>query len=358
MADADDSRVELFAKVSPGEPWQYQRQFFPSKLGGFPAWLEPNNLPSEDRLQCPACSGIMTFVLQLYAPDDDEPSGDAFHRMLYLFACQPCGTNWRVLRSQLPRRNRYYDYHPSEPGTIFPYPDPMIAKSCCIACGIPSSREPDSSETVATKCKIEDISDSIRWRGLHPRCKIATTHQTLDATFPECLLDICEGDIKEPDDYLAYERELYRKYQEKRAAGTVKDDDMDESEERAIEDIQRERLVKDVSFQRFCKRTTPEDVLYYCRDGIPMWTSDRAPRLECAQPGDAGSSAEVPLCDLCGGPRAFEFQVLPQMLVHLKGTRLDFASVVVYTCAASCRLDGKYQPEFIYVERDYSLAAK
>ncbi|GFE55636.1 programmed cell death [Babesia ovis] len=359
MEDAGDPPVELFAKVTPGEPWQYQRQFFPSKIGGFPAWLEPENLPSEDDIACPGCSTVMTFVLQLYAPDDDEPSGDAFHRALFLFACQPCGTKWTAFRSQLPRKNRHYGFHPATPGSIFPQPDVVVAKSCCPACGMPSKNESTTTEDIPMHCKVQDLSEEICWRALHPRCKIATTHQTLETTFPESLLDICEGEIQVPEDYLAHERELYQKYEERKAAGTVKDDDMDESEEKAIESIQRERLVVDRSFERFCKRTTPNDVLYYCRDGDPIWTSDRTSRLQCAQQGDpAGATSDVPLCERCGGPRAFEFQVLPQMLSHLKGTRLDFGSVVVYTCAASCRLDGTYQQEFVYVEKDYSLATK
>ncbi|ORM39617.1 Programmed cell death protein 2 [Babesia sp. Xinjiang] len=357
MDDVEPRIVELFAKVIPGESWQYQRQYFPSKIGGFPAWLDPENLPSECNLSCIICGGVMSFVLQLYAPDDDEPSGSAFHRSLYLFACQPCGTQWRVFRCQLPRKNRYYDFHPVPPGTIFPQPDPLVSKSCCPACCIPSSGDSEECQVLLSHSKVQDITDNAVWRALHPRCKIAVTHKTLEATFPESLLEICEGAIQEPDDYLSHERELYRKYQEKKAAGTVKDDDIDESEEQAIESIQRDRLAVDRSFERFCKRTTHNDVIYYCRDGQPIWTSDLTPRLQCVMQVRSSSTVSgVPLCELCGGPRAFEFQVLPQLLAHLKGTRLDFASVAVYTCADSCPLIDRYHEEFVYVEQDHSLS--
>ncbi|GIX65436.1 programmed cell death protein 2 [Babesia caballi] len=370
MGDSTRESVELFAKVAPGESWECQRQFFPSKLGGHPAWLEPEKLPPEAAFACRGCAGVMSFVLQLYAPDDDEPSGDAFHRALFLFACQPCGTQWRAYRSQLPRANRHYSDHPEPPGTNFPQPGAAVARQCCPACWIPSSGEAAEGDVVAGSSKVCDVTEEggglaewwenggTGWRALHPRCKVATRHQTLEATFPEALLLICEGDIQEPDNHLAHERELYRRYQEMRAAGGG-EEELDESEEKAIESIQQERLVVDRSFERFCKRTTPSEVLYYCRDGTPLWTSDRAPRLRCAEAGEsAGGGGVVPACERCGGPRSFEFQVLPQMHSHLRAARLDFASVVVYTCAASCRLAGEYQQEFVYVEQDLSLAAR
>ncbi|CDR94773.1 programmed cell death protein 2, putative [Babesia bigemina] len=360
MGDSEYESTELFAKVESGKPWEYQRQFFPSKIGGRPAWLEPENLPQEEAFVCPKCAGVMTFVLQLYAPDDEEPSGDAFHRTIYLFACQPCGTHWRALRSQLPRTNAHYASHPQPYGMLFPQPDTIIAQRCCPACGLPSDGEPKPGEQLTFASVVHDFTSYAGWRALHPRCKIATTQQTLEATLPEALLRICEGEILEPENYLAHEKELYRKYQEMKAQrGAGDEEELDESEEKAIEAIQEERLVVDRNFERFCKRTTPNDVVYYCRDGKPMWTSDRAPKLTCATTKDAPEDKEVvPVCSNCGGQRSFEFQVLPQMLVHLGPVRLDFASVAVYTCAASCNLLGQYQEEFVYVEPDLSLAPK
>ncbi|GBE60079.1 programmed cell death [Babesia ovata] len=360
MSEGEHESTELFAKVEQGKPWECQRQYFPSKLGGRPAWLEPENLPKEEAFACPKCAGVMTFVLQLYAPDDDEPSGDAFHRTIYLFACQPCGTHWRAFRSQLPRKNAHYAFHPEPYGTLFPQPDTVVAKRCCPACGVPSDGELGPDEQIAFKFKVQDVTAVASWRALHPRCKIAIIQQTLEATLPESLLRICEGEIKESENYLAHEKELYRKYQEMKAQrADGEEEELDESEEKAIEAIQKERIVEDRNFERFCKRTTPDDVVFYCRDGKPMWTSDRTPKLRCAATKDVAASDEVvPVCGRCGGPRSFEFQVLPQMLVHLGAVRLDFASVAVYTCAASCQLRGKYQEEFVYVEPDLSLGPK
>mmetsp|Transcript_11343 Transcript_11343/g.24506 ORF Transcript_11343/g.24506 Transcript_11343/m.24506 type:complete len:562 (+) Transcript_11343:239-1924(+) len=64
----------------------------------------------------------------------------------------------------------------------------------------------------------------------------------------------------------------------------------------------------------------------------PLWASRRG-RAPCP----------VPACELCGGPRRFEFQVMPQALHYMKvdsekDDSPDWATIAVYTCAASCRL--------------------
>ena len=75
-------------------------------------------------------------------------------------------------------------------------------------------------------------------------------------------------------------------------------------------------------------------------------------------------SADILPCPLCGSARRFEFQVLPH-LVHYLGQdaeaseSLDFGTIAVYTCSASCDprrglpeeegLSGAYAEEFVWV---------
>lgn len=40
-------------------------RYFPSKIGGKPAWLDVTNLPSATDLSCRVCSLPMTFVCQV-----------------------------------------------------------------------------------------------------------------------------------------------------------------------------------------------------------------------------------------------------------------------------------------------------
>lgn len=58
-----------------------------------------------------------------------------------------------------------------------------------------------------------------------------------------------------------------------------------------------------------------------------LWMSKKAKRL----------SVPPPVCPKCGSERDFEFQIVPQILHFLKSDLdLDFDSILVYTCVASC----------------------
>ena len=97
----------------PSIPESLNPEFFPSKVGGDPAWLDPENLPKPAELRCQAnvrgetCGRLLTFLLQIYAPVYEGPA-DAFHRSLFVFVCaNPLCVgkhgSCRVFRSQLPR---------------------------------------------------------------------------------------------------------------------------------------------------------------------------------------------------------------------------------------------------------------
>ncbi|XXG52989.1 hypothetical protein AAC387_Pa03g1171 [Persea americana] len=71
------------------------------------------------------------------------------------------------------------------------------------------------------------------------------------------------------------------------------------------------------------------------------------------------SNADIPKCSYCGGPMCFEFQVLPQLLYYF-GVKndmdsLDWATIVAYTCMASCEASVSYKEEFVWVQLSYSL---
>ncbi|GFR41992.1 hypothetical protein Agub_g2804 [Astrephomene gubernaculifera] len=87
----------------------------------------------------------------------------------------------------------------------------------------------------------------------------------------------------------------------------------------------------------------PTQVLRYCRQegAQPLWP---APHARPQQPGD------IPPCPHCGGPRRFEFQVLPQLLHYLRldeedPASPDWSTLVAYTCAASCSPAGRREGE-------------
>ncbi|KAF9091006.1 Programmed cell death protein 2 [Mortierella sp. GBA35] len=86
---------------------------FCSKMGGLPIWLNPEHVLDTKEMSCDQCHKPMTFLLQLYSPEDHP--AEAFHRVIYVFCCKngachkksPQGC-FKVVRSQLGQYNPYY----------------------------------------------------------------------------------------------------------------------------------------------------------------------------------------------------------------------------------------------------------
>ncbi|MBA0832288.1 hypothetical protein Goarm_016688, partial [Gossypium armourianum] len=134
--DEDDDDEEEQESVilgfveKPEHSWSLLRQQFPSKAGGVPAWLDPDNLPKGMSCVCDVCGEPLQFLLQVYAPLVEKDS--TFHRTLFVFMClsMKCllrdqHEQWKrhpdkqsrsvkVFRCQLPRANSFYSSKPPE----------------------------------------------------------------------------------------------------------------------------------------------------------------------------------------------------------------------------------------------------
>ena len=163
---APAASISLGFAEKPPHPAALSRLYFPSKLGGLPAWLDPLRLPTGDATRCSVCGDPLAFVLQVgmaaasfflsrchrrrpapwqrsagsdallkcgnnsfrillcslfrvydvnrrqvYAPLD---SPDAFHRTLFLFSCRKgaCAVSPGGLRAF---RGQVIDRWPSSP---------------------------------------------------------------------------------------------------------------------------------------------------------------------------------------------------------------------------------------------------
>lgn len=102
------------------DPWRLESHFFPSKIGGYPAWLNLSKIPAADGVKCGRCRKPCVFLMQVYAPDSQTE--ESFHRILYVFLCRnpECAVkdsaeNFVVLRSQLPRKNDFFSDQPIDP---------------------------------------------------------------------------------------------------------------------------------------------------------------------------------------------------------------------------------------------------
>lgn len=141
---ATEKRVDLGFVNDDCDPRLLESRYFPSKVGGKPAWLSLNPIPPTDRLTCSNCSSQLVFLLQVYSPRDEQ--ADAFHRTVFLFVCRnpACCTpnnavNFTVFRSQLPHVNQFFsaDPPPDDPSEADVGTNPSASKyqSLCVVCG-------------------------------------------------------------------------------------------------------------------------------------------------------------------------------------------------------------------------------
>lgn len=69
--------------------------------------------------------------------------------------------------------------------------------------------------------------------------------------------------------------------------------------------------------------------------------------------------ASIPACELCKGPRTFEFQILSTLLNylgvnHIAVDSLDWGSLFVYTCKQNCTLGKEVFAEEVLWKQDFS----
>ncbi|KAL3248226.1 hypothetical protein MRX96_056636 [Rhipicephalus microplus] len=107
----------------------------------------------------------------------------------------------------------------------------------------------------------------------------------------------------------------------------------------------------DVVFHRFHKRVQPyaHQLMRFCWEGEPLFICPPPP------------SWEPKNCEACGARRCFELQAMPALIpslkiegLHkLKDAPVEFGTVLVYSCSASCWKDGdSWRPEVALVQPD------
>ncbi|XP_047312935.1 programmed cell death protein 2 [Impatiens glandulifera] len=351
--DGDEIPITLGFLEKPKNNWSLLRQLFPSKAGGVPAWLEPINLPSGRSSLCDICSEPLQFLLQVYAPFSDKDY--AFHRTLFVFMCpsmtclnQDQHEQWKrlpekasrsvkVFRSQLTRSNPFYSKEaPKYNGTDEPS---IIGASLCNWCGTWKGDKVCSSCRKTRYCS--EKHQSLHWKSGHKIdcCQLDAASQSSSCTGNKTTWP--QFEIINEDEVLEEEEE-----EEGLNNSLVVGSKIDESVNSMLHDFEGDADKQSwVSFQDRIGRA-PEQIMRYCRHekAKPLWP------MHSGRP----SKADIPNCSSCGGPRAFEFQILPQLLYYF-GVKndvdsLDWASIVVYTCENSCEGSSSYKEEFSWVQ--------
>eukprot|EP00928_Gymnodinium_smaydae_P062941 TRINITY_DN46662_c0_g1_i1.p1 TRINITY_DN46662_c0_g1~~TRINITY_DN46662_c0_g1_i1.p1 ORF type:complete len:471 (-),score=98.48 TRINITY_DN46662_c0_g1_i1:73-1413(-) len=131
---------------------------------------------------------------------------------------------------------------------------------------------------------------------------------------------------------------------------TQDDDDIDEMDVESEDGKDEEAATWLSKFQRRLERS-PSQVARYAWGGSPLWL---APPPEALAPGKRGP----PCCSRCGAGRVFELQLLPTLLTQMRdwcpdfalGARMDWGTVVVYTCERDCAADSTCCEEFVVVQ--------
>ncbi|KRX27801.1 Programmed cell death protein 2 [Trichinella nelsoni] len=353
--------------------------FFPSKFGGKPSWLSLANIPTAERVLCSGCSQPMVFLLQLYAPDSGVKH--AFHRSLFVFICRQIdcwngacttGETIKVFRSQLGRENSFYNNYPlkaySDEGDRAVERVRREASKRCILCGLGGDEICDQCHVVHYCSKVHR---QFHWSTVHERqCGGEVMDSAANDDTVQLLLFHELG--------LTIERELYR--EKEKTKERPLEERMDEyrdvcSRNGYGQNLEAENeqggelsdLVKmpDKDFKRFSSRIEQNpkqarmrteqknnnffwfelfanlQVVRYERNGEPLWAGKDVP-------------VEIPKCELCGADRSFEFQIMPHLLSlmdvdSVEAGGIDWATVCVYTCSASCDLTGQdYAQEYVW----------
>ncbi|KAF7119612.1 hypothetical protein RHSIM_Rhsim13G0007900 [Rhododendron simsii] len=367
--DEDDDEEEEQVPVTlgfvekPKKRWSLLRQLFPSKAGGSPAWLDPIDLPSGRSCLCDICGEPLQFLLQVYAPLSEKDS--TFHRSLYIFMCQSMGCllrdqheQWKrqqekasrsvkVFRCQLARLNPYYSSEPPRrDGTDKPsgigvgvVPGKEIKFVAVVEKHViaqTNTRLCTGSQVIKLNVYTREFLLSHLIVAPLPVRRIYKKATASNSTWPE--YEILNEDEPELDTEMSEDSG--------HANALVPDSHADETVKSLLDKFEGDPDRKSLaSFQERMARA-PEQVLRYCRfvRAKPLWP------MSSGRP----SETDIPKCTHCGGSRNFEFQILPQLLYYFgvknEVDSIDWATIVVYSCEASCEGSRAYKEEFVWVQ--------
>lgn len=321
------------------EPWEVESYVFPTKIGGKPAWLDLENLPKPENLQCETCQEPLIFLCQIYAPYEDDARN--FHRTIFLFICRNAACcvrnsscNIRAFRSSLPRQNKFYSFEP--PGD-HQNPDFSLSKwvSLCSVCGCLGEKKCGKCKKASYCSREHQVLD---WKEGHKKeCGSGEVSRVSARLFPQSVI---VTELEEVGEKVVNEREEFEKFNQLEREGKTGPSDLSDK------DLEKFAVCEsDKAFECFKKRIgdNNDQILRYKRGGEPLWIAK--------EPKPSG----IPDCEYCGSPRQFEFQIMPQLFFILHENDLDVGVIVVYTCKNSCITGDNYKKEFVF-RQDVALS--
>lgn len=339
------------SEVHPESAHLLRSKFFPSKVGGKPAWLQSSadRLPPASSFCCPHCGLQLVFLLQVYAPLD-HLSQQAFHRSLFVFVCLNgiCLASNKavmVIRQQLPQHNSVYPPEPSNPDDPeCEQPFDGWQQRCCV-CGVPAPLKCGACKQLHYCSKQHQLVD---WPFHGGECAAFKAAGTLvHCTYTQRRLHSGTSRHSVKEMMLDVEDEFLEDDASNAALQRLCDDECMASsggtqmqEFGSMKGSVRPQV--DPCLLKFQTRVSfnPDQVLRY---------SLRRPPLSPLWLTSLPLPPSPPSCELCGGPRCFEFQIMPQLLHVIDAESIpmgdresspDWGTIAVYTCAQSCDTTG------------------
>nr|ACO10767.1 Programmed cell death protein 2 [Caligus rogercresseyi] len=350
-----ESLLDLGFLESDVPSWTLASRFFHSKVGGLPPWLAREDIPND--LECGVCEDRLVFLLQVYAPIEEDPS--AFHRSLYVFMCRKpschaspdTSQTFRVLRSQLPRSNPFYPFDP-----------PLLSSNwrqdlsqerhlqLCRLCGAGASNKTCSGCKEAKYCSKEHQTADWKSGSHKAECQSPSKSVPLISLYaptyllPEYELLMESGD----EDSLSEEEEDSEDEEDVNVEAEIVKAEALSNKNLSAEEISKAlgfEMKEDKVFDKFqrCVKNAPDQVVRYSRGFEPLWISSE------------GRPNSIPDCELCGSSRKFEFQIMPQLLGSLQlgeetlgEDSVDWGILGIYTCSVSCSEGKAYKTEYLF----------
>ncbi|TXG63357.1 hypothetical protein EZV62_010351 [Acer yangbiense] len=345
--DGDDEEEEqepvtLGFLEKPKNRWSLLRHLFPSKAGGPPAWLDPVNLPSGRSCLCDICGEPLQFLIQVYAPISEKDS--TFHRTLFVFMCPSMKCLLRDQHEQCKRLPESSSRRCSVANCLdlilFIQASPQNAMGLTNLLDLEAMHWQTGHKLECQQLSLagqsSDTNSSNGGTSAAERQKVAS--KSLWPEYEMINEDESEYDTEMSEDN-GHANALISK--------PKKDDEMNSMFSNFEGDDDRKSWA---SFQERIGKA-PGQVVRYCRSASAksLWP------MSSGRP----SKDDIPKCSYCGGPRCFEFQILPQLLYYFNVKNdvdsLDWATIVVYTCEASCEAGVSYKEEFVWVQQSSTI---
>ncbi|VCW70045.1 unnamed protein product, partial [Gulo gulo] len=330
-------------RASPGTARTVVRKAGPARcprtsaVRGTETRLRPLWVPTRPR----ALQHVFFPPLKLTELGSFSPGGPEA-RMCGLRGCLACDADMSppprsVFRNQLPRKNDFYPYEP-------PPEDPpaetgegvrLQLKSGARLCRVCGCLGPKTCSRCHEAHYCGREHQTLDWRSGHKQACAQPGY--LDRTIPDHSFLFPEFEIViETEDEIT--PEAVENENESEVMGS-----MGEALEEELDSMAKHESKEDKIFQKFKTKIAlePEQVLRYGRGIAPVWISGE----------NIPQEKDIPNCP-CGAKRIFEFQVMPQLLNHLKADRLgrsiDWGVLAVFTCAENCGLGTGYTEEFVW----------